>query len=121
MASARTEPAASTAAPQPSNPPAATPGVDEQGFDLVLDRLRGVVAKLEQGNLSLEQSLVAFEEGVRLSRRGSTILDAAEQRVELLIRDEGGGERRQPLAPQNPSSQSQGPGAAQAREPSRDL
>jgi exodeoxyribonuclease VII small subunit len=67
------------------------------GFDQVLDRLRQVVARLEQGSLSLEHSLQAFEEGVKLSRRGSVILDAAEQRVELLIRDEEGGERRQPL------------------------
>ena len=60
------------------------------GFDRVLERLRQVVARLEQGNLSLEQSLLAFEEGVGLSRRGADILDAAERRVEILIRGEDG-------------------------------
>jgi exodeoxyribonuclease VII small subunit len=70
---------------------------EELGFDQILDRLRQVVQRLEQGNLPLEQALKAFEEGVRLSRRGSAILDAAEQRVELLLRDEDGSERRQPL------------------------
>ena len=60
----------------------------EPGFDQVLAQLRAVVEKLEGGNLSLEQSLAAFEEGVRLSRQGARILDAAESRVELLTRDE---------------------------------
>ncbi|HZS35411.1 MAG TPA: exodeoxyribonuclease VII small subunit [Polyangia bacterium] len=68
----------------------------EPGFDQVLAQLRGVVEKLEGGNLSLEQSLAAFEEGVRLSRKGAQILDAAESRVEVLLRDEQG-ERTVPL------------------------
>lgn len=79
----------------------------ELGFDQVLDRLRQVVLRLEQGSLSLEQALLAFEDGVMLSRRGSAILDAAEQRVELLIQQDDGSERRQPFA-----SGSQTPGSA---------
>ncbi|HEY1584409.1 MAG TPA: exodeoxyribonuclease VII small subunit [Polyangia bacterium] len=59
-------------------------------FDQVLAQLRGIVERLEGGNLSLEQSLAAFEEGVRLSRTGARILDAAEQRVEILLKDDGG-------------------------------
>lgn len=66
-------------------------------FDQVLAQLRGIVERLEGGNLSLEQSLAAFEEGVRLSRAGARILDAAEQRVEILLRDEAGGERAVPF------------------------
>jgi exodeoxyribonuclease VII small subunit len=62
----------------------------EGGFDQLLQQLRGIVERLEGGNLSLEQSLAAFEEGVRLSRAGARILDAAEQRVEILLRDDGG-------------------------------
>jgi exodeoxyribonuclease VII small subunit len=69
----------------------------ELGFDQVLERLRQVVGRLEQGSLPLEQALRSFEEGVRLSRRGSSILDAAEHRVELLLKDEAGSEIRQPL------------------------
>jgi exodeoxyribonuclease VII small subunit len=65
-------------------------GNEAGGFDQVLVQLRGVVEKLEGGNLSLEQSLQAFEEGVKLARQGSQILDAAEERVEVLLRDEGG-------------------------------
>lgn len=75
----------------------------ELGFDQVLDRLRQVVLRLEQGSLSLEQALLAFEDGVMLSRRGSAILDAAEQRVELLIQQEDGSERRQPFVSGSPA------------------
>jgi exodeoxyribonuclease VII small subunit len=62
-----------------------------EGFDQVLAQLKALVERLEAGNLSLEQSLQAFEEGVRLSRHGARILDAAESRVELLLQggDEG--------------------------------
>jgi exodeoxyribonuclease VII small subunit len=66
-------------------------------FDQVLAQLRSIVERLEGGNLSLEQSLAAFEEGVRLSRAGARILDAAEQRVEILLRDESGAERAVPF------------------------
>jgi exodeoxyribonuclease VII small subunit len=52
--------------------------------------LRGVVEKLEGGSLSLEQSLAAFEEGVKLSRKGAQILDAAEHRVEVLLKEPDG-------------------------------
>jgi exodeoxyribonuclease VII small subunit len=66
-------------------------------FDEVLAQLRGIVERLEGGQLTLEQSLAAFEEGVRLSRTGARILDAAELRVEILLRDEGGAERAVPF------------------------
>lgn len=61
-------------------------GDDQVGFDQVLDRLRQVVERLERGNLGLEESLRAYEEGVGLARRGHELLDGAEKRVELLMR-----------------------------------
>ncbi len=70
--------------------PSPAPSEDQQGFDQVLSSLRTVVERLEGGNLSLEQSLAAFEEGVRLSRKGAQILDAAEHRIELLLKDDAG-------------------------------
>ncbi len=72
---------------------------EEEGFDVVTEKLRAVVEKLEAGSLSLEQSLAAFEEGVRLSRRGAEILDRAEQRVEILTRGADGGEKAEPFRP----------------------
>ena len=58
----------------------------DDGFDAVLERLRATVEKLEQGNLTLEESLRTFEEGVVLARRGHALLDSAEKRVEILGR-----------------------------------
>ena len=57
----------------------------EPGFDAVLVRLREVVGKLESGELSLEQSLAVYEEGVQLARRGQQLLASAEKRVEILV------------------------------------
>jgi len=83
--------------PQQSEPDTDAPRTD-QGFDQVLAGLRGIVEKLESGSLSLEQALAAFEEGVRLSRRGAQILDAAEHRVEILLRGPEGQPRTAPFA-----------------------
>ena len=62
----------------------------EPGFDAVLARLREVVERLEGGNLSLEDSLRVYEEGVGLARKGHELLDRAEKRVELLVSSSGG-------------------------------
>ena len=73
------------------------------GFDELLTRLRAVVNQLEQGNLSLEESLRAYEEGVSLARRGHVLLDSAEKRVELLVRGPRGATETIPLdAPAKP-------------------
>jgi exodeoxyribonuclease VII small subunit len=58
-------------------------------FDLILTRLREAVDRLESGELSLEQSLGVYEEGVALARRGQSLLDHAEKRVELLVSTSG--------------------------------
>jgi exodeoxyribonuclease VII small subunit len=56
------------------------------GFDQALVRLQQLVKSLEAGDLSLEDSLKAFEEGVRLSRSCQAHLSAAEQKVEQLVK-----------------------------------
>ena len=62
---------------------------NEPGFDATLLALKQVVERLESGQLSLEAALAAFEDGVRLARKGAQILDAAERRVEVLTRADG--------------------------------
>ena len=62
----------------------------EPGFDQILVRLRDVVMRLESGDLSLEQSLLVYEEGVQLARRGPQLLASAERRVEILVSASGG-------------------------------
>lgn len=84
-----------------------TERVVELGFDLVLQRLRDVVQALETGNLSLEDSLRVYEEGVSLARRGHELLDNAERRVELLVREGRNGVTTAPFDP-SPDAQPAG-------------
>jgi exodeoxyribonuclease VII small subunit len=74
------------------------PAAVDERFDELLARLRTVVEKLEGGNLSLEDSLTFFEEGIALCRRGATILDSAERKVETLLGESGGVARTAPFA-----------------------
>lgn len=62
----------------------------EQKFEDAFQKLEAIVKRLEDGNLSLEESLKAFEEGVRLSRFCSKKLDEAEKKVEILLKDSNG-------------------------------
>jgi exodeoxyribonuclease VII small subunit len=64
--------------------------VAEQKFEDALQKLEAIVKKLEDGKLNLEESLKAFEEGMRLSRFCSKKLDEAEKKVEVLLKDGSG-------------------------------
>jgi exodeoxyribonuclease VII small subunit len=54
-------------------------------FEKRLGRLEEIVGKMETGELSLEDSLKLFEEGVKLSRECNVQLSDAEQKVKLLL------------------------------------
>ncbi|MBU0490360.1 MAG: exodeoxyribonuclease VII small subunit [Chloroflexi bacterium] len=59
---------------------------DEQiTFEQALARLEEMVSRLEAGNLSLEESIALFEEGMRLAQVCGTRLDEAELRVSQLV------------------------------------
>ena len=70
---------------------------NEPSFEAALERLQATVKRLESGELSLEQSLESFEEGVRLSRLCQQRLTAAEQKVELLMQSSDGKAELQPF------------------------
>jgi len=59
-------------------------------FEQSLKELEDIVRKMEQGELSLEHSLEAFEEGVKLTRNCQTALQKAEQKVALLVKNSDG-------------------------------
>lgn len=62
-------------------------GVDETlSFEAAIERLEGLVDRLEGGDLELEESLGLFEQGVALSKQCTAKLEAAERRVEQLVR-----------------------------------
>jgi exodeoxyribonuclease VII small subunit len=54
-------------------------------FEKKLIRLEEIVGKMEGGELSLDESLKLFEEGVKLSRECNTQLVQAEQKVKVLL------------------------------------
>jgi len=58
-------------------------------FESSLDELEKVVKELEAGDLPLDRSLELFSRGMRLSESCRKQLEAAETRVEMLIRKEG--------------------------------
>jgi exodeoxyribonuclease VII small subunit len=62
-------------------------GASDEPFEQVLGRLEGLVERLEGGELSLEDSLKAYEEGVGLVRDAQGRLDAMESRLQELRED----------------------------------
>jgi len=59
-------------------------------FEEALERLEEIVRDLEKGDLTLEKSLAAFEEGIGLYRFCTGKLDEAERKVEILLKDQEG-------------------------------
>ena len=78
----------------------AVQGAGDESYDAIVARLEHVVGELESGQLSLEQSIEKFAEGVRLARDASRKLDEAERRVEQLVRSADGGDEAVPFAPE---------------------
>ncbi len=59
-------------------------------FESNLKLLEEIVAKLEGGDLTLDQALAFFEEGVKISRHCNAKLEEAERKVEMLIKSADG-------------------------------
>ncbi len=60
--------------------------MEQLAFEEALARLEEIVRRMEQGEVSLEESLALFEQGVALSRHCARKLDEAEQRIATLTR-----------------------------------
>ncbi len=61
-------------------------------FEQSLTELEALVARLEQGDVPLEDALKTFERGVALTRQCQTALRTAQQKVEVLLARNGGEE-----------------------------
>jgi exodeoxyribonuclease VII small subunit len=59
-------------------------------FEKALEALEKIVERLEQGDAPLDDSLKMYEKGVRAFRQCRTLLDKAEKRIQLLVRNEDG-------------------------------
>lgn len=69
----------------------------EKKFEEAMERLENIVESLESGDLSLEESLKIFEEGMTLVNFCSKKLEEAEQKVTMLIKDQSGKYSLQPF------------------------
>lgn len=72
----------------------------EKTFEASLNDLEKIVGQLEDGDLSLEESLKLFEQGVKLSRECQQRLAQAERRIEVLLRDADGNPAVEDLEPE---------------------
>jgi exodeoxyribonuclease VII small subunit len=70
-------------------------------FESSLGRLEEIVGKLENANLSLDEAMKLFEEGVQLSRECQKHLEEAEGKVEILLKKAGGELAAVPFDPES--------------------
>ena len=63
--------------------------VKKQSFEDAMGRLEEIVGLLERGECGLDQSLKLFEEGAKLAGQCEELLDKAEQKVSLLLANDG--------------------------------
>jgi exodeoxyribonuclease VII small subunit len=61
----------------------------EQNFEKSINELEKIVSKLESGDLSLDEMLKLFEEGVGISKKCSKILDDAEKKINQITKKDG--------------------------------
>ena len=64
--------------------------VEAPSFEGALKQLEEIVQRLEKGELSLEESLKLYEEGIQLSRLCHGKLEEAEGKIEMLLKDAKG-------------------------------
>jgi len=58
-------------------------------FEEAMEKLEVIVAKLESGDVPLEQAIELFQEGMRLSRICSQKLESVERKIEMLLEEDG--------------------------------
>ncbi|WP_455203540.1 exodeoxyribonuclease VII small subunit [Kaarinaea lacus] len=58
-------------------------------FEAAISELEQLVEQMEQGDISLEQSLKNFERGIELTRTCQKALQEAEQKVQILMQEQG--------------------------------
>ncbi|MCS7461633.1 exodeoxyribonuclease VII small subunit [Paenibacillus doosanensis] len=59
-------------------------------FEQAMDKLETIVARLESGDVPLEQAIELFQEGMKLSQLCGQKLEQVERKIEILLEQEGG-------------------------------
>jgi exodeoxyribonuclease VII small subunit len=90
-------------------------------FEDELKDLEGIVAQIDSGELSLEDSIAAFERGVGLVRALNQKLDEVERKVELLMRNAQGELKTTPYDPAAAGPESSGSGENDRKKADEDI
>lgn len=64
--------------------------MSDMKFEKAIEKLEGIIEDLENQNVSLDDSLKKYEEGIKLIRTCTEKLEKARKRVEVLVREAGG-------------------------------
>ncbi len=62
----------------------------KKSFEEQISELENIINELENGNLNLDDSVVKFEEGMKISKECSKMLENAEKKITILLNDENG-------------------------------
>jgi len=62
----------------------------EENFETKMQALEQIVSDLEKGELNLDESVKKFEEGMKISKECSKMLEETEKRITVLLNDENG-------------------------------
>ncbi|RVU13844.1 exodeoxyribonuclease VII small subunit [Methylobacterium oryzihabitans] len=73
-----------TAARSEAAPAASPPGPGDLPFEKALEELEGIVQRLEQGNVPLDESVAIYERGEALKRHCESLLQRAEARIQRI-------------------------------------
>lgn len=60
-----------------------------KSFEEQIEKLEGIVAELEKGELNLDDSVSKFEEGIKISKECNKILEEAEKKITILVNRDG--------------------------------
>lgn len=58
-------------------------------FEEAMEQLEKIAQELEKGNLSLEESISKFEEGMKLSKQCNNMIEKAEKKITILLSKDG--------------------------------
>ena len=61
----------------------------EKNFETKMEELEKIVNELENGDMNLDESLVKFEQGMKISKECSKMLDEAEKKITILLENDG--------------------------------
>lgn len=60
-----------------------------QNFEKEIEKLETIVTELEKGDLSLDESVKKFEEGINISKECNKMLETAEKKISILLETDG--------------------------------